>query len=118
MNTGENLLYKIIEFDSLSFDVPRGVFALAQKRKNRRQSGKLHLPVPEVLSSDPHIELLGNHEIVVDGCKGVVEYDENIIRLNTGELVVGFMGTDLLIKSFDCDIAVITGRVAEITFTN
>lgn len=85
---------------------------MAQKRRTQKKTEKLRLPAPE-----PHIELLGNREIVVDGCKGVVEYDENLIKLNTGELVLGLTGADLLIKSFDCDMAIITGKIAEITFT-
>lgn len=94
------------------------VLKLAQKRKKHRQNEKINIPVPEALSPDAHIEMLGNREIIVDGCKGVVEYSENLIKLNTGELVIGFTGTDMLIKSFDCDMAVITGRIAEITFVS
>lgn len=86
------------------------------RKKSDKKSGRLHVPVPEALSPEPHIEMIGNKEIAVDGCKGIVEYDENVIKLNTGSLIIGFTGTDMLIKSFDCDVAVITGNVAEITF--
>lgn len=81
-----------------------------------KRNGRLRIPVPESLSPEARIEMLSNREVVVDGCKGVVEYDENVIKLNTGELVIGFTGVDLLIKSLGEDIAVITGKIAEITF--
>lgn len=82
----------------------------------KKRNGRLRIPVPESLSPEARIEMLSNREVVVDGCKGVVEYDENVIKLNTGELVIGFTGVDLLIKSLGEDIAVITGKIAEITF--
>lgn len=94
-----------------------GVKVLSRKRK-RERAEKHRIPMPEPLSSAPKIEMLGNKEIIVDGCKGIVEYGENLIKLNTGELVIGFVGDEMLIKSFDSDMAVITGRIAEITFVS
>lgn len=93
------------------------VLKLAKKRKSKRES-KLRIPVPETLSPEAHLEMLSNREAVVDGCKGVVEYDENTIKINTGELIIAFRGDELLIKSLGADIAVITGKIAEITFAS
>lgn len=90
---------------------------MANKRKGR-QSPKIRIPVPESLSPEAHLEMISNREAVVDGCKGVVEYDENTIKLNTGGLVISFRGDELLIKSLGADIAVITGKIAEITFVS
>lgn len=97
-----------------SYNFCKEVFALAKKGRRKQKI----IPVPEALIPEPHIEMLGNREVVVDGCKGVAEYSENVIKLNTGDFVVGFTGVDLLIKSFDCDAAVITGKIAEITFVS
>lgn len=91
---------------------------MARKNVKNRKGAGLKIPVPESLSPEPHIEILSNREIMVDGCKGVAEYSENLIKLNTGELLISFIGTDMVMKSFDCDIAVITGKIAEITFVS
>lgn len=91
---------------------------MSQKERKRKSKERLHIPVPEALGPEPHIEMIGNREIIIDGCKGVVEYDENLIKLNTGELVISFTGFNLLIKSFDSDVAVITGEISEIGFVS
>ncbi len=85
-------------------------------RKTKAKKEKKFIPVPESLSTEPKIEILGNREIIIDGCKGVVEYGENLIKLSTGELVIAFEGIDLLVKSFDNQIAIINGNISEISF--
>ncbi len=87
-------------------------------RKKKKTSEKPRIPLPEALSNEPKIEMLGNREIIVDGCKGVVEYGENLIKLNTGEYVLSILGDELVIKSFDGSVAVIGGKIAEITFVS
>ncbi len=72
----------------------------------------------EIFQDEPKIEMLGNREIIIDGCKGVVEYDENIIKLSLGETVLSLLGDGLIIKSFDNDIAVICGQISEISFVS
>lgn len=74
--------------------------------------------MPETFFAEPKIEMLGNREIIVDGCNGVVEYDENIIKLNTGTIVIGITGAELIISSFDNNVAVICGKIVEIGFTS
>ena len=85
-------------------------------RKRDRQNSKNKI-FSDMFTDEPRIEMLGNREIIVDGCKGVVEYDENTIRLSLGESVLSLCGSDLVIKTFDNDIAVISGQICEISFT-
>lgn len=87
-------------------------------RKKKSHHEKPRLPLPEALNNEPKIEMLGNREIIIDGCKGVVEYGENLIKLNTGEYVLSVIGDGLIIKSFDGSVAVISGKIAEITFVS
>lgn len=87
-------------------------------RKKKKHNEKPRIPLPEALSDEPKIEMLGNREIIVDGSKGVVEYGENLIKLNTGEYVLSVLGDSLVIKSYDGSVAVIGGKIAEITFVS
>lgn len=86
---------------------------MAQKKKPKE---KKRIQMPEALSDEPKLETLGNREIIVEGCKGIAEYSESIIKLNTGKLIIGFKGVEMLIQSFDNGVAVIKGIIAEITF--
>ena len=81
----------------------------------RRKSGRI--PKPNLLE-EPKIELLGNRELILDGCRGVAEYGENYIKLNTGKIMTGISGNGLIIKSFDNEIAVISGTITEISFVS
>lgn len=63
-----------------------------------------------------HIELAGNREAVVDGCQGVLEYDESVIKLTTGKMVVKFTGRSLQIKVLTHDSAVINGFITNMEF--
>ena len=84
--------------------------------QRKKPKDKKHLQLPDLLSNEPKLETLGNREIIIEGCKGIAEYSENLIKLNTSTLVIGFSGTELLIQSFDNGVAIIKGIIAEITF--
>lgn len=89
---------------------------MAQRKRERGQyKNKL---LSEIFVDEPKIEMLGNREIIVDGCKGVVEYGENLIKLSLRESVLSLSGDNLIIKSFDSNIAVICGEICEISFTS
>ena len=62
------------------------------------------------------IELAGNTEAVVSGCPGVLEYDENIIRLAGGKMNVRFTGRGLQIKVLTHDSAIIAGFILSVEF--
>ncbi len=85
---------------------------MARKKKERKHS------VPDLILNEAKIEMLSNREIIVDGCKGVVEYGENLIKLNIGELTLSLAGDEMLIESFDSGVAVIRGKFAEISFVS
>lgn len=76
------------------------------------------LEIPQAaLRGVSHMELSGNREAIVEGCKGVVEYDEGVIRLNLGKNIVRFMGTELSIRTLTLEQAIITGNILSIDFS-
>ncbi len=74
--------------------------------------------VSEIFIDEPKIEMLGNREMIVDGCKGVVEYGEMLIKLSLGNNVLSLSGDNLVIKSFDSSVAVISGQICDISFVS
>ncbi len=89
---------------------------MAQRKRDKNQiKNKL---LSEMFADEPKIEMLGNREIIIDGCKGVVEYSENLIKLSLGESVLSLSGDSLVIKSFDNSVVVISGQICEISFTS
>ena len=65
-----------------------------------------------------HIELSENHEAVIEGCRGVLEYGERLIRISTGNLIVTFRGENLSMGGMDHCNAVVSGNIFSIEFSN
>ncbi len=80
-------------------------------------SKNLDLPA-DTLPGYAHIELCGNREASVEGCKGVLEYSDCMVSLNTGKLTVKFCGSDLTITAMQDGNAVINGIITCIDFEN
>lgn len=76
----------------------------------------LELP-PGALGKGAHIELSCNREATVDGCKGVMEYEEDRIKLNIGAGSVTFTGRGLQITNLLGAQAVIAGYITGLEFT-
>ncbi|MDD2417711.1 MAG: YabP/YqfC family sporulation protein [Oscillospiraceae bacterium] len=70
----------------------------------------LELPVG-TLSNASRIELIGNKRAVVDGCQGIVEYSDELIRLQTESGMVRFTGSQLSISNLTEDSAIIEGNI-------
>ena len=57
-----------------------------------------------------NIELYGNKEIIVDGCKSVTDYGDSFIKLNIG-------GRELVVTSYIYEQANIKGEIVSLEFT-
>lgn len=90
-------------------------------RRSRGQEKRAHpsveqaLDLPEILHKDvPHIELQGNAELALDGCKGILEYTEESIRLHAGALLLYVSGSNLCIRMYSEAQTVITGNIRQV----
>ena len=92
-------------------------------RKNRKKeigkafiSETLQMPFDSLSNGITQIELLGNSEAVVEGCKGILEYDDAVIRIAIQKMQVRFAGTNLTIKSLNSESVIIQGVIDKIEF--
>ncbi len=67
-------------------------------------------------TSQPHIEIVGNTECVVDGLKGILEYTKDKIKIDLGKYSVTFFGDELYINSFSHEGAVVDGTIISVEF--
>lgn len=84
----------------------------------KKRNKKIKNIFTQILPTEPKIEMTGNKEIIVDGCNGIVEYDENIIKISTNTVSIGFEGQGLVITSYDNKVIIITGQIANLSFTS
>ncbi len=62
------------------------------------------------------ISITGNRSVVVDGCDGIVDYDEKMVILRTGRLTVRLEGHGLRLKKLTENSAVIEGVIAKVEY--
>lgn len=60
------------------------------------------------------VELLSNREAVIDGCRGILEYNECCIRLSADHLVIRFSGSGLLLRNYGENGAVVEGHITAV----
>lgn len=65
----------------------------------------------------PEIELLGNREAIIEHYAGVLEYNDHVIRLNTGKLILKFTGRDLRLKCMTVDSVTVEGFFTSVEFS-
>lgn len=87
--------------------------------KTRQNTVQRALDIPEMARRDvPHIEMQGNREVLVDGCRGVLEYTSDQIKINAGSCVIRFSGGDLTIRAYSENQTEINGEILQIDFEN
>ena len=64
-----------------------------------------------------HIELEGNRELIIDGCKGILEYDDSKVRICTDTVTVSVTGDGLGINAYAEDQIVISGKIMSVDFS-
>lgn len=62
------------------------------------------------------IQITDNSEIVLDGCRRVIEYNDNNIVLELPTIGVSVVGMDLSMRNFSVGGVVITGKLHSVTF--
>ena len=86
-----------------------------RKKKNQTRGKKLNfideiLEMPREISSGiPKITMLGFEEMLIENYKGILEYEELYIRINTHIGVINIAGRDFNLKNLNEDDILITG---------
>jgi sporulation protein YqfC len=65
-----------------------------------------------------NIELFGNKQIIVDGCKGVIDYNEDFLKLDLGKIVLKVTGRNLVIDSYIYEQVDLKGEIVSVEFMN
>jgi len=80
-------------------------------------SEALELP-KELILDIPKITLVGNKQLLVENYKGIIEYEDNKIRLKTHEGVIKLEGTNMIIKEITSEDIMVNGKISLIEFQN
>jgi sporulation protein YqfC len=68
----------------------------------------------EVALNLPRISIIGNSDVHIENVKGVIEYTETLIKLNTSIGVIKFTGSNFKIMDITTEDMYIEGKIKSI----
>ena len=71
---------------------------------------------PGIFDQEPMIEMHGSQYMIVDGCRGVLIYDECFVKLALKKTVLSVSGTQLELQHLTPSCASIAGQILSVTF--
>ncbi|MBE6081322.1 MULTISPECIES: sporulation protein YqfC [Tissierellales] len=90
---------------------------MKEKIKDMKLNMSEALELPKDIVMDlPKITVIGNIELSLLNHKGIVEYTQNVIRINTNSGVVKITGEELVIKTILTEEIIVTGLIDNIEF--
>ena len=69
-------------------------------------------------SVNGNIELYGNKQIIIDGAKGVIDYSEDFLKIDLGNICLKISGQNLVIESFIYEQIEVKGEIVTVEFMN
>lgn len=77
----------------------------------KNKIGKI-LEIPqEVYSDNPKIIITGFEEMIVENFKGILEYEDFFVRINTHIGIININGFDLKLENMSDDDIKVTGKI-------
>ena len=82
---------------------------------SKRMEDVLEIP-SGALTGEVHLDFSGSRQAIIEGCCGILQYDDELIRLNTRSGELRFRGSALQMGSLSKEGAVISGRLLSLEF--
>lgn len=64
------------------------------------------------------IDMTSNTEALISGSKGIIEYNEEKVKINCGNIIASFYGNSLGITSLCVDEVLVSGKIIRIDFAD
>ena len=89
--------------------------------RKRKQPSRLDtlLDIPQELSTNnPKITIVGFEQALIENHKGILEYQDYFIRLNTHIGIININGFNLKLDEMTTDDIIVKGKIDSIDFEN
>lgn len=86
-----------------------------KEKKAQHIAEVLDLPL-DVVCDIPRTEIMGNSQVNVENIRGILDYNESCIKINTTVGIVKIDGDELFIESISDESASVKGRIIRIEF--
>lgn len=91
--------------------------AAPKKRFREKFSDVFELP-KEVVLNIPKITMIGDGNLFIENYKGIIEYENDNIRINTSKGIIRIAGMGLEIKQLTSENILIDGSIRVLEFMN
>ena len=86
-----------------------------KKRKNKFSKIDRLLEMPEEVYTDtPKITITGFNEMIIENFKGILEYEDYYIRINTSLGIININGFELKLENMTNDDIKVKGKIESI----
>lgn len=86
-----------------------------KKGMNNRFNSLLEIP-QEVSTTMPKITIIGFEKMLIENYKGILEYQDFYIRINTYVGILNINGLELNLQEMTSDDLIVTGKIENIDF--
>lgn len=87
----------------------------SEKKTADKLAGALDLPL-DVLCDIPRTEIMGCSQINVENFRGILDYEENCIKINSNTGIIKIEGDGLLIECISDEGVFIKGKIVRVEF--
>lgn len=81
----------------------------------KKITAMLDLP-KEIALNLPIISIIGNEDISITNYKGIIEYNEELIRIGSGSGTIRLEGARLVLRQITSEGVTVTGKIKKIEF--
>ncbi len=85
------------------------------RKKSRKIDEILEIPV-ELATNNPKITVVGFERVLIENYRGILEYQEYFVRLNTHIGIININGFNLKLEEMTTDDLLVTGKIDSIDF--
>ena len=85
------------------------------RRKEKKLDDILEIPV-ELSTNNPKATIVGFEKVLIENYKGILEYQEYFIRLDTYIGIINVNGFNLKLEEMTTDDLLVTGKIDSIDF--
>ena len=85
------------------------------RRKARKLDEILEIPV-ELSTNNPKLTVLGFERLLIENYKGIIEYQDYFVRVNTYIGIININGFNLNLEEMTTDDLLVTGKIESIDF--
>lgn len=67
---------------------------------------------------EPLIEIISDRQAEIEGCNGIIEYNDSYVSVNCKSFIIGIKGENISIKSNAKDCITINGKLDSLCFSS